>query len=102
VETWIHGAEEIRPWCELIAEVVGYSFDDLDWDAVTAGMANADRHQDRWFEYSITGPTDTIQLRMAYNINEDNVSVIWEAPPHLHSLIRQVTSIVQRYHLVPR
>jgi hypothetical protein len=70
VETWIHGAEEIRPWCELLADVVGYSFDHLDWDAVVAGMANADRHKDLWFEYSIVGPADTIHLRMAYNIWE--------------------------------
>src|SRR4029079_10803372 len=91
VETWIHGAEEIRPWCELLGEIVGYSFDELDWAAVVAGMANADRHKDRWFKYSIVGPTDAIGLRMAYDIWENNVSVFWDAPPHLHRLIAQAT-----------
>ena len=79
METWIHGAEDMRPWCELIAEIVGYAFDDLDWDAVVAGMANADRHKDRWFAYSFVG-AEAIHVRMAYDIWENNVSVIWEAP----------------------
>jgi hypothetical protein len=101
METWIHGAEEMRPWCELVAEIVGYSFDDSDWEAVVAGMANADRHKDRWFEYSFVG-RDTIHLRMAYNVWEDNVSVIWEAPVQLHPSITLATSIIQRFKLLPR
>jgi hypothetical protein len=101
METWIHGAEEIRPWCELIAQIAGYKFDDLDWDAVVAGMSNADRHKDRWFEYEVIG-TDTIKLRMAYNVWENNVSVFWDAPAHLHASIVLATSIVQRFRLVPR
>jgi hypothetical protein len=101
METWIHGAEDMRPWCELIAEVAGYAFEDLDWDAVVAGMGNADRHKDLWFEYSFVG-TETIHLRMAYDVWKDNVSVVWEAPAHLHPSIALATSIVQRFKLVPR
>ncbi len=102
MDTWIHGAEEMRPWCELIAEIVGYAFNDLDWDAVVAGMANADRHKDRWFEYSFEGTRGTIHLRMAYDIWEGNVSVQWEGAAGLHSEIMLATSIVQRFELVPR
>jgi hypothetical protein len=91
----------MRPWCELVAETVGYAFNDLDWDAVSAGMANADRHKDRWFEYSFVG-AETIRLRMAYDVWEGNVSVTWEAPAHLHPLISLATSITQRFKLVPR
>jgi hypothetical protein len=65
-------------------------------------MANADRHKDRWFEYSFAGTADTIHLRMAYDIYENNVSVSWEAPQHLHASITLVTSIIQRFKLVPR
>ena len=101
METWIHGAEEMRPWCELIAEIVGYPFDDLDWEAVVAGMADADAHKDRWFEYSLVGK-ETAHLRMAYNIGDGNVSVICEAPDHLRPLIELATSIVQRFKLSPR
>jgi hypothetical protein len=101
METWIHGAEDMRPWCEFIAEIVGYAFDDLDWDAVVVGMANADRHKDLWFEYSFVG-RETIHLRMAYDIGSGNVSVFWEAPDHLHPSITLATSIVQRFKLVPR
>lgn len=101
METWIHGAEEMRPWLELMSELIGYSFDDLDWDAVVAGMANADRHKDLWFEYSLVG-TETIHLRMAYDIGRGDVSVIWHAPPHLHRAITLTTSVVQRFRLVPR
>jgi hypothetical protein len=101
MDTWVHGAEEMRPWCELIAEIVGYAFDDRDWDAIVAGMANADRHKDLWFEYSFVG-RETIHLRMAYDISMNNVSVVLEAPAHLHPSIALATSIVQRFKLLPR
>jgi hypothetical protein len=101
METWIPGGDEIRTWCELLADIVEYRFDDLDWDAVFNGMSNADQHKGRWFEYSIVG-TDTIGIRMAYNVWENNVTVLWEAPAHLHEAIKFAASVMQKFKLVRR
>jgi hypothetical protein len=97
MESWIDG-ENVRPWCELLSEIVGYAFDDLDWDAVRAGKANADRHKGVWFDYAFQG-TETIRVRMAYDVWQNNVSVTWEAPPHLDAAIKVATSVCQRYKL---
>ena len=42
VSDWIW-EENLRPFLEVTSWLAGYEFDDPDWDAVTVGLAQADR-----------------------------------------------------------
>lgn len=38
-----------------LSVMVEYKYDELDADAVEAGLLNTDADRDRWFEYSLVG-----------------------------------------------
>ena len=42
VEGWIW-KKNLRPFLEVASQLAGYGFDDLDWDAITVGVAEAAR-----------------------------------------------------------
>jgi hypothetical protein len=60
VSDWVW-YENLRPFLEVVSWLTGYSFDDLDWDAITVGLVEAERTQiDSWFDY----PLGDIALRL--------------------------------------
>jgi hypothetical protein len=60
VSDWIWH-ENLRPFLEVVSWLTGYSFDDLDWDAITVGLDEAERTQvDYWFDY----PLGDVALRL--------------------------------------
>jgi hypothetical protein len=54
--------ENLRPWLQILSSVVGYAFDDLDWDAVTAGIANTDAEGSRWYEHPLGSEAVSVRL----------------------------------------
>ena len=40
---------------EFASQLVGYEFDNLDWDAVASGVRETDYEEQRWFEYALSG-----------------------------------------------
>jgi len=49
--------ENLRPFLEVASWLVGYSFDDLDWDAITVGLEESQRNEGQldyvWFDYPL-------------------------------------------------
>lgn len=54
LEAWIR-EENLRPMFEFAPQLVGYQFDDLDWDAVASGVRETNYEEQRWFEYALSG-----------------------------------------------
>ncbi|MFF6915995.1 hypothetical protein [Streptomyces sp. NPDC012466] len=51
-------AENLRPFCESVAEFSGYDFDDSDWQAVENALPGTDVEKpDGWYDYPLSGRT---------------------------------------------
>ncbi|SEG73929.1 hypothetical protein SAMN05444920_104126 [Nonomuraea solani] len=45
-----------RAWCEVLAWLAGYEFEDLDWQAVESALPDTDDDRgERWYEYPLAG-----------------------------------------------
>ncbi|MGW5129906.1 hypothetical protein [Streptomyces sp. NPDC004135] len=52
---WIY-EESLRPFCESVAEICGYDFDDLDWQAVGNALPGTDVEEPGgWYDYPLAG-----------------------------------------------
>ena len=54
MEGWIW-EKNLRPMFEFASLLVGYEFDDLDWDAVASAIRETDYEEQHWFEYPLAG-----------------------------------------------
>ena len=45
--------ENLKPWLEIVSTVLGYDFDESDWIAVSAGIAESDSERSSWYEYQL-------------------------------------------------
>lgn len=72
---WIR-EDNARVICEILASLVGYEFDDLDWQAVGTALPDTDDEQaDRWYEYPLIGTDGVLTLRLARSVGGSVVSV---------------------------
>ncbi|MGW1956688.1 hypothetical protein ACWCPI_28735 [Streptomyces sp. NPDC001920] len=53
-ESWIF-EENLRPFCESVAEFSGYGFDDSDWQAVENALPETDVETGDWYDYPVSG-----------------------------------------------
>ncbi|MFF8398277.1 hypothetical protein [Streptomyces sp. NPDC016172] len=50
--------ENLRPFCESVAEFSGYGFDDSDWQAIENALAGTDVEKPGgWYDYPLSGRT---------------------------------------------
>jgi len=70
---WIEGA---NTWLAVfyIARLVGYDFDDCDWQAIALGLEGTDADADRWFDYPLVGKMP-VQLLLARHVDAEPVMV---------------------------
>jgi hypothetical protein len=54
VGDWIN-EERLHGFLDHAARVVGYSFDETDWAAVSNGLRNTDDDRGQWYEYTFVG-----------------------------------------------
>ncbi|MER5937577.1 hypothetical protein ABT121_09695 [Streptomyces sp. NPDC001928] len=48
--------ENLRPFCESVAEFSGYGFDDSDWQAVESALPATDvERPGGWYDYPLSG-----------------------------------------------
>ncbi|MFD3451735.1 hypothetical protein ACFWVC_06100 [Streptomyces sp. NPDC058691] len=68
--------ENLRPLCRLLSDLVGYDFDDSDWQAVEYGLSTTDddRAGADWFLYPLVG-RGRVDVRMARSAGGSVVSV---------------------------
>ena len=67
----------LRPFVKVVAQEVGYSFDDTDWCAFDVGVRETDSEAGPWFDYPI-GP---LTVLVAYEPGANYmVDVVVEGP----------------------
>jgi hypothetical protein len=90
VSGWIWD-ENLRPFLEVISQLAGYAFDDLDWDAISWGVAeaeqNGDPHRFKWFDYNL----GDVVLRIA----ESGPRVEVEAEEEIERCVEALISLMQ-------
>jgi hypothetical protein len=100
LKDWIFG-ENLRPWLEILSAVVGYDFDDTDWDAVDAGIATTDSESLRWHEVSLGGDGAPL-VKLAKEPGSAVVAVMASLPTDLVERAKLAIQIAQSYRLVSR
>lgn len=72
---WIK-EENARVFCEILASLIGYDFDDLDWQAVESALPYTDDEQSaRRYDYPLVGATARLDLRLARAVGGTEISV---------------------------
>jgi len=93
---WIW-TDNLRPFLELASTLVGYSFDDSDWTAVSAGVPGTDSEDGPWFDYPI-GPS-LLHVALEPGASE-MVQLMLDAVPDRVADRLQWTSDIMRDYLV--
>jgi hypothetical protein len=93
--------DNLRPWLEIVSGIVGYAFDDWDWDAVQAGVVDTDSEHGPWYEYPLGARPTTIRLAREPGTAIVAVSLESIAEPQ-RDLIELAISISQSYRVEGR
>ncbi|NUW44881.1 hypothetical protein [Nonomuraea rhodomycinica] len=65
-----------RVFCEVVASLVRYDFDDLDWQAVEAALPGTDdEREEGWYGYPLVGEVTRLDLRLARAVGGTVISV---------------------------
>lgn len=84
---------------EYLAGWIGYSFDNLDWEAIEVALpwTDADR-EDAWYEYSLIGDP-VLTVRVADNPGDDIVTfeITGTMDPVLEARIDTALSLLSRW-----
>jgi len=93
---WIW-TSNLRPFLEVVALEIGYSFDDSDWLAFAVGLAGTDSERGPWFEY----PVGPLTVLVAYEPGADEmVTVIVEGADAENSMkFRWASKLMRLYEL---
>ena len=88
----------LRPMVEFASYVVGYEFDDIDWDAVALGLRDTDVEKEAWFEYPLVGDR-SLSLKVALSPGEI-VAWVWvDTDPELETRLMDAAVLMADYSL---
>ncbi|GGQ28849.1 hypothetical protein [Streptosporangium pseudovulgare] len=74
-EGWIR-EENARVFCEILASLIGYEFDDLDWQAIRTALPDTDDEQaERWYDHPLIGAMARLDVRLAQAVGGTVISV---------------------------
>ncbi|GII57912.1 hypothetical protein Pth03_63010 [Planotetraspora thailandica] len=97
--------ENTRVLCEVLAQLVGYAVDDLDWMAIDTALPDTDDENDeRWYSYPLVGAKATLELRLAQAVGgfELSFEVFGPADEALSAQIKLVGDLAAQYVIMPR
>ncbi|GII28881.1 hypothetical protein [Planotetraspora mira] len=97
--------ENTRVLCEVLAWLVGYTFDDLDWMAIGAALPDTDdENEGRWYSYPLVGGKATLELRLAQAVGgcELSFEVFGSADEVLSAQIRLAGDMAAQYVIMSR
>jgi hypothetical protein len=96
VTDWIFD-ENLRPFLTALGWIVGYQFDNDDWEAISLGVRDSDGETGRWYEYEFHGQHSS-KLVLARDPGTSVLQVRASVPAELEPQIRLAVFIFQRYH----
>jgi len=91
--------ERLPVFLAVAAELAKYDFDDSDLDAIEAGLAGTDYHQDVWLSYALTG-SRVVALQLS--LDDPGSGLVWvqfTGERELLAEIRGAASVIHRYSL---
>jgi hypothetical protein len=95
INTWIPQAN-LSLFLERVSTLIGYGFDDWDWDAIRFGVRDTDLKQDRWYEYELSGKPP-VELAFAKAEDAKRLRVKVETEDRTAVRINALTRIMQCY-----
>jgi hypothetical protein len=98
MDDWIR-EENARPYFEAAASLVGYRFDDADWDAVAHGMGATDAEANEWFDYPLDRGERSITVSAARDPGASVVLVRATGDETTIDVLGTVATLLQRYVL---
>ncbi|GLX02973.1 hypothetical protein [Microtetraspora sp. NBRC 16547] len=97
--------ENARVLCEVLAWLVGYTFDDLDWMAVDTALPDTDdENEGSWHSYPLVGTKATLELRLAQAVGGSALSfkVFGSADQVLSAQIKLAGDMAAQYVIKSR
>ena len=91
--------ERLPVFLAVAAELAKYDFGDSDLDAIEAGLAGTDYHQDVWLSYTLTG-SRVVDLQLA--LDDPGSGIAWirlTGEEELLAEVRGAASVIHRYSL---
>ncbi|HYX34988.1 MAG TPA: hypothetical protein VE954_17975 [Oligoflexus sp.] len=86
--------DNLYPFLEILADECQYRFDELDKDALKAGVK-----EDETFEYSFSGAACSIDLSVFYESGTSVVEIALKVPDALCERIGMLYGVCQGYRL---
>ena len=100
MKDWIF-EKNLRPVLEIVSRMVGYQFDQEDWNVVRFGVRDSNSEKNQWYEYPLGESHVTARLRR--NAGSAVIDIELEGMREdLLDRIGLVISVAQDYDLVPR
>ncbi|WP_437623061.1 hypothetical protein [Sorangium sp. So ce1151] len=93
--------QNLRPWLEIVGRIIGYEFDDDDWNSVRPGVAATDSEEGCWYEPPLGDRPMTIRLALEVG-TEVVTSSLDGLTEQQQELVRLAVSIATGYRLVAR
>jgi hypothetical protein len=90
--TWI-APPNLEAFAARLSEIVRYSFDDGDWDALRVGVVATDEEAGTWYDYDLAG-TPTVHLLLA-RADCDRLAVKAEAERVIADRIHAVARVMR-------
>ena len=98
MDDWIR-EENVRPYFEAAASLVGYSFDDADGDAVAHGMSATNGEANEWFDYPLVRGERSITVSVARDPGASVVPIRATGDETTTQVLGTVATLLQTYVL---
>jgi hypothetical protein len=95
ITTWIL-PDNLHLFLERVSALIGYRFEDWDWDAVRLGVRDTDLQRDQWYEYELSG-SPSVKLTFAHAGDAKHLTVKVESEEHTAIRIDAIARIMQCY-----
>jgi hypothetical protein len=89
--------DNLRPFVETVAFLLGYRFDESDWSAFEAGLPSTDSERGPWFEYPLAGASVEVALEPGA---EEMVQLRFTGLGHLEDRVAFLGELARNYLLV--
>ncbi|MCB9766721.1 MAG: hypothetical protein H6752_00890 [Candidatus Omnitrophica bacterium] len=91
--------ENLHPWLEIISNIVGYEFSEMDRDAFLGALPGTNSEDGRWFEYELVGRT-TLPVKVARDEPGSSMIMVQvECPTDLGPQVATASEIAGSYRL---
>ncbi len=100
IANWIY-EENLKPLLETLSSLVGYSFDESDWVAVSTGIINTNDEEDKWYKYQLIGK-QAVEIAIAIEPGSCVIHVQLQGELDVEEKAEVAVAIFQQYKVVQK